>query len=169
MGQTDSRTNSFGKVIVRRIKSLFKKNPDRLLRKIKGIVHVGANSGQEMQLYAKHGLSVVWIEPIPEVFDSLKANLSGVQKQIAIRALVTDVNDAEYEFHLANNNGASSSILELNLHQDIWPDVSFKKTIKLYSKTLPSLLSDNNINISEYDMLVMDTQGSELLDRKSVV
>ena len=149
MSQTNSRTNSPGKAVIRRIKSLFKKNPDKLLKKIRGIVHVGANTGQEIQLYAKHGLSVIWIEPIPEVFDSLEANLSGVQKQIAIKALVTDVDNAEYEFHLANNNGASSSILELNLHQDIWPDVSFKKTIKLYSKTLSSLMNDNNINMAE--------------------
>ncbi len=169
MSQTNSRTNSPGKAVIRRIKSLFRKNPDRLLKKIRGIVHVGANTGQEIQLYAKHGLSVIWIEPIPEVFDSLKANLNGVQKQIAIKALVTDVDNAEYEFHLANNNGASSSILELNLHQDIWPDVSFKKTIKLYSKTLSSLMNDNNINVAEYDMLVMDTQGSELLVLKGAL
>jgi FkbM family methyltransferase len=169
MGQTNSRSNSLGKAIVRRIKLLLEKNPDKLLKKIKGIVHVGANTGQEIPVYAKHGLSVIWIEPIPEVFDSLKANLSGVQKQIAIKALVTDVDNAEYEFHLANNNGASSSILELNLHHDIWPDVSFKKTIKLYSKTLSSLMRDNNIDVAQYDMLVMDTQGSELLVLKGAL
>lgn len=151
------------KTIQKKINSLFKRNPDRLLKKVRGVIHVGANTGQEIKLYAKYGLSVVWIEPIPEVFDELKSNLSGVRKQIAIKGLVTDVDNEEYDFHLANNNGASSSILELKLHHDIWPEVIYEKTIKIYSKTLSSLLKDNNINISNYDMLVMDTQGSELL------
>lgn len=155
--------NTLGKAIVRGVKSIFKKNPDKLFKKVKGVIHVGANTGQEIQLYAQNELSVVWVEPIPEVFETLRTNLKGFTKQIALKALVTDVDDEEYNFNLSSNNGASSSILELNLHKDIWPDVVFEKTIKLYSKTLPSLLRDNNINTSGYDMLVMDTQGSELL------
>lgn len=169
MKEINTHANSVGKAIIRRTKSLFKRNPDKLLKKIKGVIHVGANTGQEIQLYAKYGLSVVWIEPIPGVFETLKSNLIGFPSQIAIRDLVTDLENAEYEFHLANNNGASSSILELNLHQEIWPDVVFEKTIKLSSKTLPSILKINNINTSEYDMLVMDTQGSELLVLKGAV
>lgn len=163
MQKIKSHINTLAKAIVRRVPSLFKKNPDRFLKKITGVIHVGANTGQEIPLYAQYGLSVVWIEPIPEVFEALKSNLIGIPKQIALKGLVTDLDNAEYHFHLANNNGASSSILELNLHQDIWPEIFYEKTIKLYSKTLSSLLKDNNINNSEYDMLVMDTQGSELL------
>jgi len=169
MGKINTHAYSVGKAIIRRATFLFKRNPDKLLKKIKGVIHVGANTGQEIQLYAKYGLSVVWIEPIPGVFETLKSNLIGIPRQIAIKGLVTDIENAEYEFHIANNNGASSSILELNLHQDIWPDVVFEKTLKLCSKTLPSLLKINNINISEYNMLVMDTQGSELLVLKGAV
>jgi len=168
MQKINSDTNNFRKAIVRKAKSLLKKNPDGFLKKVKGLIHVGANTGQEIQLYAKYGLSVIWIEPIPEVFEILKSNLIGFPKQIALKELVTDLDNKEYHFHLANNNGASSSILELNLHQDIWPEVTFEKTIKLYSKTLSSLLKDNT-NIQEYDMLVMDTQGSELLVLKGAI
>jgi len=157
------------KALIRRIGSIFKKNPNRFLKNISGVVHVGANTGQEIKLYAQYGLSVVWIEPIPDVFEKLQSNLVGIPGQIALQGLVTDFDGVEYNFHLANNNGASSSILELNLHQDIWPDVAYEKTIKLYSKTLTSLLNANNINISEYDMLVIDTQGSELLVLKGAL
>ena len=70
----------------------------------------------------------------------------------------------EYPFHLANNNGASSSILDLNLHQDIWPDVTFKKPSIYSAENYLTLLNDNIIIvISDYDMLAIDTQGSELL------
>jgi FkbM family methyltransferase len=157
------------KIISRRIRSLLKKNPNRFLKNVSGVIHVGANKGQEIQLYAQYGLSVIWIEPIPEVFETLRSNLIGIPKQTALKGLVTDTDNAEYNFHLASNNGASSSILELNLHKDIWPEIVYEKTIKLFSKTLSSLLKENNVDAGQYDMLVMDTQGSELLVLKGSV
>ena len=66
----------------KKIKSLFQKNPDKLLKKVRGVIHVGANTGQEIQLYVKYGLSVVWIEPIPEVFETLKSNLTDISKSL---------------------------------------------------------------------------------------
>src|SRR5690606_8718444 len=75
----------------------------------------------------------------------------------------TDRDDVAYAFHIASNGGESSSILELNEHRDIWPDVKFVDTIQLYSKTLSSLLKGEKIDLSKYQALVLDTQGSELL------
>jgi 2-O-methyltransferase len=43
--------------------------------------------GQERELYAAFGLRVVWIEPIPEVFESLKLNICPYPKQCAYRYL----------------------------------------------------------------------------------
>jgi len=157
------------KTTISRAKTLFRKNPDRIFKKIAGIIHVGANTGQERELYAKYGVSVVWVEPIPAVFETLKSNLVNFPKQVAIKGLVTDLDNEEYYFNVASNNGASSSILDLNLHEDIWPEVTYQKKIRLLSRTLPSLLKDNNINASMYDMLVMDTQGSELLVLKGAI
>jgi FkbM family methyltransferase len=155
--------------ILRRAKSIFEKDPNAVLRNVKGVIHVGANTGQEIGLYDRYGLSVVWIEPNPDVFNTLQSNLNGFPRQIAIKGLVTDLENVEYQFHLANNNGESSSILELNLHQDIWPEIRYEKTISLLSSTLPSLLKDNDIDTGNYDMLVMDTQGSELLVLKGAI
>jgi FkbM family methyltransferase len=155
--------NSLLKTILRRTTKLVSRNSGKYLKKIDGLIHVGANTGQEIALYQKHGLSVVWIEPIPEIFDELQKNLSGFPKQIAVRGLVTDQEGKEYQFNLASNHGASSSILDFNLHQDIWPDITFQRTISLFSKTLPTLLSENNVDLNKYNMMVIDTQGSELL------
>jgi FkbM family methyltransferase len=166
------KNNSIGKLgkeLKRRLNSMFRRNSDRFLKKVSGIIHVGANTGQEINLYAQYGLSVVWIEPIPDIFEKLQANLAGFPKQKAIKGLVTDREDTEYHFHLANNNGASSSILEFNLHKDIWPDVSFERSIDLFSKTLPTLLKDHNVAPEDYDMLAIDTQGSELLVLKGAI
>jgi FkbM family methyltransferase len=159
----ENRIQKLGSALKRRLGYLYRSNPERFLEKVTGVIHVGANTGQEIELYAKHGLSVVWIEPIPDVFEKLQANLAGFPRQIAVKGLVTDLDHVEYQFHLASNNGASSSILEFNLHKDIWPDVSYENTITVISNTLPSLLKANQIDPSGYDMLVIDTQGSELL------
>jgi FkbM family methyltransferase len=151
------------------IRSLKKNKEYRFFKDVPGLIHVGANTGQEIALYAKYDLSVIWIEPIATVFDTLSANLQGFPKQVAIKALVTDVDNKEYEFHVANNGGASSSILDFNEHKDIWPDIKFETTISLQSKTLSTLVQEQQIKLADYKMLVMDTQGSELLVLKGAI
>jgi FkbM family methyltransferase len=157
----------FNKIVIKiqnaRTKKIFGKNPEKFLKEVSGVVHVGANSGQEREIYNQFGLNVIWIEPIPQVFEQLKNNLKGYQNQQAIEALITDIEDKTYEFHIANNNGASSSIYELNEHKDIWPDINYKESISLNSITLTSLFIRESIDVSKYQALIMDTQGSELL------
>jgi len=157
-----------GKSILRSVKSLFKKNPNAVFGKVKGVIHVGANTGQEIKLYDRYGLAVVWIEPNPEAFAILKKNLTGFPRQVAIEGLVTDVDNVEYAFHLANNS-ESSSILELDLHKDMWPEVAYDRTISLRSRSLASLLREHHVGTGGFDMLVMDTQGSELLVLKGAI
>lgn len=141
----------------------FSETINYFLRLSKGILHIGANEGQERHLYAKHELPVIWVEPIDEVFTKLEGNLKKVQNQRALRYLLTDVDDKEYEFHISNNAGLSSSIFDLSSHKKIWPDVGYVTTRTIRSTTLATLVKRENIDISSYDALVMDTQGSELL------
>ena len=148
---------------LRRLRRLFEPDPNRFLRTARGVVHVGANVGQERDLYERHGLEVLWIEPIPDVFKALAANIRAFPRQRALECLVTDRDDAPYEFNVANNGGESSSILELKEHRDVWPKVDFTRTITLRSSTLATLLARERIDLERYDALVMDTQGSELL------
>lgn len=140
-----------------------RRNRDRFLREISGVIHVGANTGQERHLYDAYGLHVLWIEPIPEVFEKLQANIKAFPKQSAIQHLVSDCDDKEYQFHISSNDGLSSSMLDFKQHKDIWPDVDFTSTISLRSTTLTSLLQREQIDPSRYQALIMDTQGSELL------
>ena len=138
-------------------------NPDRFLKKVSGVIHVGANTGQERDTYKKLGLRVVWIEPIPEVFQTLSTNLVGYSGQLAFQYLVTDEDNSEYTFHIANNDGASSSILDFKMHKDIWPQIAYERAITLRSTTLTSLIQKERINATDYQALILDTQGTELL------
>ena len=129
-----------------------------------GVIHVGANVGQERSLYARYDLPVVWVEPIPEVFAVLRDNIERFPRQIALEGLVTDRDDAVYRFHVASNDGASSSILDIaRAHGEMWPEITFERSISLTSATLPTLLNAHGLDATAYDALVLDTQGSELL------
>lgn len=119
--------NTIVKKVLRRVLSKQRWGLDRFLKKASGVIHVGANIGQERELYAQYGLPVICIEPIPENFETLKANLTGFPQQRAFMCLATDQDSMEYQFNVAPNNGASSSILDLNLHKDIWSQVTYEK------------------------------------------
>lgn len=151
------------KNIFQKINNLFRKNSERFLEDISGVVHIGANTGQERKIYNQYGLNVIWVEPIPHIYDELKQNIMEYNNQLAVQALITDVENKEYEFHIASNNGASSSIYDLKDHKDIWPEVVYQKSITLKSTTLTALLNKESLDISNYQALIMDTQGSELL------
>ena len=156
-------TSLFKEVFGPKRRQALERRPDAFLRDVSGVIHVGANAGQERHYYQAHGLRVVWIEPIPEIFAQLMANLKSFRGQLGLQALVTDIDGKEYRFHIANNNGASSSILDFKHHVDIWPDVAYTTAITLTSTTLTSLLDRERIDLHDYQALVMDTQGSELL------
>ena len=136
---------------------------DKFLQNVSGVIHVGANAGQERHLYDWYDLDVVWIEPIPEVYQTLRSNLRKYSKQKAIECLLADQDGKMCEFHVASNNGQSSSMLEFQHHKDIWPEVSYRRTIQMQCRTLPSALKSAGMNPHNYDALVLDTQGSELL------
>lgn len=143
--------------------------PDRFLRKITGLIHIGANTGQERYLYHNNNLRVLWIEPIPSVFDQLVANILRYPEQKAIRHLVSNEDGREATLHIANNNGASSSLLELKDHKAMWPDIDYTDHITMSSITLPSLIREESIPIDQYQALILDTQGSELLILKGAL
>ena len=136
---------------------------NRYLQSRTGVIHVGANIGQERDIYARYGLPVIWIEPIPEQFAELQRDIAPFSQQRAIQALITDKDGDRHTLHVSNNYGASSSILDFKLHKDIWPDVHFVRDIELTSQTLPTALRSSGVDSAAYDVLVLDTQGSELM------
>lgn len=129
------------------------------LKSVKTVLHIGANTGQERDLYKD--LKVFWVEPIPEVFIQLCNNIKDYPNQRAFQDLILDKDDVQYVFHVATNNGASSSILDFKFHADIWPMVKYTKDIILNSVTLATLIKRESLDIGEA-ALILDTQGSEL-------
>ena len=113
-------------------------------------------------MYDKYGLSVVWVEAIPAIYAELTRNIQPYPKQTAVQAILTDKVGDKVNFNIASNSGEFSSIFDLALHTDIWPEVNYVAKIELQTDTLDHLLIERGLD-GPVDALILDTQGSELL------
>lgn len=141
----------------------------------RGVIHVGANLGQERDLYAAHNLDVLWFEPNPSVFKQLQKNIAGFPKQEAHQFLITDKDDETYVFNISSHKtdpgqiGQSSSIFDLNKHKDVWPDVYYSEKVEVKSITLDTFMKRENKNLNGFQKLHVDTQGADLLVMKGAI
>jgi FkbM family methyltransferase len=146
---------------------------DKLVRKhsinITGVLHCGASIGQEAKEYHKLGVqNMVFIEAIPDIYEQLKANISQYPQALAVNACLSDQDEQEVMFNIANNGGQSSSFLKFGTHTTAHPEVKFTGQIPLKTKRLDTLIAELNINIHEFNFLNMDLQGAELLALKGL-
>jgi FkbM family methyltransferase len=131
---------------------------------ITGVLHCGASIGQEAESYAKLGVkNMVFVEADPDVYEKLKVNISKYPNAIPVNACLSDKDNEEVTFNLANNGGQSSSMLEFGTHTEAHPEVKFIGSIPLITKRLDSMIEELNLNIHEFNFLNMDLQGAELL------
>ena len=123
------------------------------------LVHVGANTGQEVAGYDMAGITAYHIEAIPEVFKTLQARCSGFESQTAINACCDATPGLSVEFNVTNNL-QSSSLLDLGRHAMAYPNVNVVEKIQLETTTIDKLVSDERIP-SDLDFLLLDVQGAE--------
>lgn len=155
-------------VAVREFYAKWERETNKFLSDCRGVVHIGANTGQERDLYASRNLPVIWVEALPDVFGWLLDNIAGYENQLAFNYLLTDEDGKEYDFGVANNEGQSSSIFDFADHKKIWPQVEYESHINLISTRFDTMIEDERIDLGGYDALVMDVQGAELLVLKGM-
>lgn len=127
--------------------------------KPKGILHIGANVGEEAPVYERLGVKKqIWIEGNPDIFLRLKQNINHNPDAVALNYVIGDENKP-VTFHIANNAGQSSSVLELGYHKVDHPDVHFVSHIETTMHRIDSL----DLDLSEVDFLNIDLQGAELM------
>ncbi len=130
-----------------------------LLGDARGVIHIGAHVGQELELY--HDLPVIWVEAIPMVFRVLCEKIADYPEHQAFNYLIAD--GKRHRFGIANNAAASSSIFDLKLHKELWPDVGYVAKTEMESITLAKMIERHDIDLDVYDTLVLDVQGAELM------
>lgn len=134
-----------------------------------GILHVGANTGQEAEEYNKLGVKqVVWVEAIPEVHLKLVQHVGRMPGHQTILACVSDRDGDDVQFHVASNQGQSSSFLEFGTHATTHPNVRWVDHIRMRTSRLDTLLMEKHLRLSPDWFLNMDLQGAELLALKGL-
>lgn len=158
-----SQALKLARSIARHLLRPFRPFLDDFLNVVPGVIHVGASDGQERNLYARLGLDVIWVEPIPDVFTRLEQNIAAYPKQRAIKAVLSEIDGEIISFNVASNNGESSSLLDFKTHSDDRPDITTVKQIPMETSSLSTIIREYGINLDRYPALVIDVQGAELL------
>jgi len=125
-----------------------------------GVLHLGANEGQEAEIYYNHSVKeVIWIEAHRPTFEKLQENVKDIPGTTCIQACVSDRYGETY-FNVSNNDSQSSSLLELGHHSIIHPEVHYVDKIPIKTFRVDDLLKDFKIEGEWF--LNADLQGGEL-------
>lgn len=131
----------------------------------RGVIHIGANDGEECVLYNKAGFKkVIWFEPIKEIYLKLRKNISFYPNQIAFNMGIHDTLSSAI-IHVASNEGQSSSILEFGTHKKLRPDITYIRDEEIMLARIDELF--NQEYIKQFNFAVIDVQGVELNVLKS--
>jgi len=129
--------------------------------KVKGILHIGANTCQEQEEY-KQLISddkIYWVEADPLIVENVRREHPDYN---IYQALMTDKDNDSVDFHISNNNGLSSSIFDFNKHKISHPSIHYTNSITLTTTTLDTFY-ENTFSSSFPNILVIDVQGAEVL------
>jgi FkbM family methyltransferase len=129
--------------------------------KPKGVLHVGANVGEEAPVYDELGIKkVIWVEANEKLLPQLSAQCRKFNHSY-LHACISDVHGEEVTFNISNNAGQSSSILELGTHKTAHPEVHYVEKVTMLTKRLDCVFN-SPFDFHSYDFLNIDLQGAEL-------
>ena len=121
-----------------------------------GIIHIGANDGEEVPSYKEMGIkNVMCIEPIPEKCAEIRERYPYVH---VINCAAGGFNHNDILFTTSGDGMQGSSFYEGRKKDFYWPaPVSDKIMVKVMR--MDTVLK--NINIEDYNCIVIDVQGYE--------
>jgi len=132
----------------------------------KGVIQVGSHWAEEHDVLLEIGIKkFVYIEPCKDAFEVLKNKFDNNPDVILFNCACGEI-ETEMEMYVSpNNQGQSNSLLKPLLHLEQHPEVQFTETEMVKVIPLDKLPFDR----SDYDLLVMDTQGAEGLVLRGAV
>jgi len=133
---------------------------------ITGVLHLGANVGEEIPIYEQCNIpQVIFVEPLPHVFQKLVENCSASKlKTECINVAVSNYEGTTQMYVEHKNGGQSSSLLKPKLHLEQYPDIVFDERLNVKVTQVDRLLNDKSINF-----INMDLQAGELNALKGAV
>lgn len=130
---------------------------DKYNMNLKGILHVGAHECEELHIYEKYveRNQVLWIEAMEDKVKLCRDRYPGLRIE---NAVVSNVEE-NVVFHISNN-GQSSSILDLGLHSQLYPDIVYVDKKEVQAVPLRNILP--NYRDIHFNFINLDIQGAEL-------
>tara|TARA_R100000008_G_scaffold47035_1_gene27797 strand:+ start:3922 stop:4539 length:618 start_codon:yes stop_codon:yes gene_type:complete len=128
---------------------------------IKGVMHVGAFAGEEINQYRSLGLcNTIMFEPQEHLYNDIKSRCI-IDEKIYNVALGSERGTKEMyisfrEGGVSHGSGASSSLLKPKVHLEEHPEVTFPETTMVEVHTLDDYYDP------QYNFLNIDVQGYEL-------
>jgi FkbM family methyltransferase len=140
----------------------------------KSVIHVGGHYGEEAKDYYENGVHhSVWIEANPACIPELIKTICVYPNSHVLNACVSDTEGQELMLNIANNEGQSSSILDLGYHKIAHREVFYTHSIPVKTRTLDKIFVDLGLDnyykngyavgFDDDVLLNADIQGAELL------
>jgi FkbM family methyltransferase len=129
------------------------------------VVHVGANSGQEVADLKRSAIRpVVLVEPLDGPFNNLVKEVGDEPGFHPVKACLSDTPGRQVTFHIASNGGQSSSYFQPGNHLALHPNVRFEQKVQLTTSTLDDVFESlaGRLDTDRFDYIGVDTQGAEL-------
>jgi len=134
-----------------------------------GVLHLGANTGQEAAEYSAHGMfPVIWVEALPDVYTRLVDHVAQYPGSKALLGCLSDKDEDIVTFNVTNNEAQSSSFLQFGTHAHEHPTVKVIHRVKMLTTRLDTLLTRHKIEVGVGWFLNVDLQGAELLALKGM-
>jgi len=137
--------------------------------RLSGVIHVGAHRGENLGEHEALGANkIVWVEANPDVYKELLVTLeNSTLDNKTFCVACSDVDDEQVEFHIIYGEDAGHMVGNKGCSSLLKPVGKFeswhRETITQDTITLDSLLSRNNLDPKDYQLLEIDVQGAELL------
>jgi FkbM family methyltransferase len=126
--------------------------------KPKVVWHLGGHNAEELSDYLNNGTEEIhWFEANPDQVLVLQGILSGIRGQHLIPKAAWHTDGDSLAFNITNKS-MSSSLYELDLHSEKYPDIVLAKTINVDTITLNSY----SIGREVPNFINLDIQGAEL-------
>jgi FkbM family methyltransferase len=148
---------------VQTVDDLFREIPRRAPKAasmVRVIYLIGAHRFQEHTLFLElfPNLEQIYLfEPIPDFAQFLTAITARLDYVKVFQYAITDF-DGTADFHITNNY-ESSSLLELEKHREVYPDIHKSLTINVQCRKLDTVISEHGLRSP--DLLFIDVQGAE--------
>ena len=127
-----------------------------------GIIWIGAYDGKTLKrLNLPDTVKTLLIDANPNAVERLQTNFAESPNIQVVQAAIANHNDT-LTLHVTSLE-SSSSILPWKQYSEIYPNIKEIQQLTLSSRTLDTLLEELNLSPSDFNILILDIQGAELL------